>query len=303
VPEFPPTPADVCAVMVTYLPDEGFPARLEKVTSQFSQTIVVDNSPSDRAPKELSITTALPRIHVVSNATNIGVAAALNQGIEKASELGFRWVITLDQDTEVEPRMPETLLEEYRLLPAGDALLGANYWDVHKGQMAVPCCCSTRDPKERKTVITSGCLIPISLFRDIGSFREDYFIDSVDHEFCLRARAHGYRVFITCRPLMRQSVGAAHGRVGRICRLLGRRHSAPRKYFMARNSLATVKTYLFREPTWGLCQVARLVAEVAFILSCERERSKQLRAFAVGVLHGVKGRLGPIEETWPSGAS
>jgi rhamnosyltransferase len=43
-------------------------------------------------------------------------------------------------------------------------------------------------------VITSGSFIPISIFNDVGFMREELFIDFVDIDWCLRARAKGYEI-------------------------------------------------------------------------------------------------------------
>lgn len=299
-----PAPADVCAVIVTYLPDEGFPTRLERITAQFPRTIIVDNSGSDEANRRLRITSdAASRIKIILNPKNLGVAVALNQGVKQAEQLGFRWVITLDQDSDIAADMVEAMTGAYKSLNIGLALLGANYWDTCKDTVAVACRHSIESAKERKTVITSGCLLPIPLYRDIGPFREDYFIDSVDHEYCLRARSHGYRVFITCHPLMHQTVGRANPAQCRLQRSLARSHSATRKYFMARNTLATAKIFALREPVWALCQCLRLLAEAASVLFYEEQRAGQLRAIVVGALHGLQDRLGPIEKAWPNGAA
>lgn len=67
-------------------------------------------------------------------------------------------------------------------------LIGGNYWNTHAQRHFLHARRALLF-RERKTLITSGMLIPLSLFGKIGMFREDYFIDSVDHEFCLRARA------------------------------------------------------------------------------------------------------------------
>jgi len=37
-------------------------------------------------------------------------------------------------------------------------------------------------------VITSGSLLPLATYADIGPFREEFFIDFVDTDYCFRAR-------------------------------------------------------------------------------------------------------------------
>src|SRR4030095_5315976 len=60
---------------------------------------------------------------------------------------------------------------------------------------------------ERRTVITSGTLLSLNAYDAIGRFRDDFFIDGIDHEYCLRARAKRYRILLMLAPLLVHSIG------------------------------------------------------------------------------------------------
>jgi rhamnosyltransferase len=297
-----PTRDNTCAVIVTYHPDEGFPERLKKVEAEFSLIIVVDNGSQYLAVEMLRRLSSSSHIILVENRHNLGIAAALNQGVKLASREGFQWVVTFDQDTVIRPNFLATIIDVYLKSGSDEVLIGSNYWDVHKGRNFIQCDETVTVFQERKTLITSGTLVPLSLFEKIGFFREDYFIDSVDHEYSLRARAHGFRIFISCRPLMNHSIGAGFIKANRLRQMLSLNHSLTRKYFIARNSIATAKIYFFREPVWSIRQGSQLVAIFLSVLLFDREKIKQYRALVVGVAHGVIGKMGPIEKTWPNGS-
>lgn len=301
MPSNTPSRDNTCAVIITYHPDEGFPARLQQVEAQFPIVIVVDNGSRPSALEMLRKLSVSPHVILVENPNNLGIAAALNQGVGLASREGFEWVVTLDQDTVLHVDFLSALFDVYLKSGCDDVMIGSNYWDVHKMRNAVQCEGTGAIFLERKTLITSGTLVPLSLFRKIGLFREDYFIDSVDHEFCLRARAHGFRVFISCQPLMNHSIGAGFEQASRLRRVLSLNHSSTRKYFIARNSIATAKTYFLQEPIWSIRQGSQLVAIFLSILLFEQEKLEHFKAFMVGVAHGVSGKMGPIEQTWPNG--
>lgn len=295
-----PTPHNTCAVMVTYHPDEGFPERLERVRSQFPLVIVVDNGSQ---PSVISSNqTGLPHVHFVENQSNLGIAVALNQGVNLALQKEFEWIVTFDQDTLLSPDLLATLLEVYENSGGGNVMIGSNYRDVHRKRNFVQCANTEVSFQKRKTVITSGTLVPLSLFKAIGLFREDYFIDSVDHEFCLRARAHGCQILISCRPVMEHSIGAHVENASRLRQFMSFNHSSARKYFIARNTIATVKLYFFQEPLWGMRQGCRLLSDFASILIFESEKLKKTTAFLVGVAHGIIGKMGSIEKAWPNGS-
>lgn len=295
-----PTLNNTCAVIVAFHPDEGFPDRLERVQSQFQLVIIVDNGsqpsvlPGNRP--------GWPNVHLVTNRTNLGIAAALNQGVKLAMQEGFEWVVTLDQDTMLATEMLATLLYVYQKSGGGNVVIGSNYRDAHRRRNFIQCADTETGFQERKTLITSGTLMPLSLFKTIGFFREDYFIDSVDHELCLRARAHGFRILISCRPVMEHNIGALVENASRLRQFMSFNHSPTRKYYMARNIIATVKSYLLQEPMWSFRQGCRLLSIFASILLFENEKLKETTSFMVGVTHGITGKMGPIEKTWPNGA-
>lgn len=296
-----PTRENTCAVIVTYFPDSAFPARLQEVLAQFPAAVIIDNGSAAAHAAMLQELAGLPGVTLHANAFNLGIAAALNQGAEFALHHGFEWIVTLDQDTQVAPDMLATLLEVFAECGGGKVIVGSNYWDAHKHRTNVRCGSPGRGFLERKTLITSGTLLSVSSIREVGRFREDYFIDSVDHEFCLRARARGYRILISCRPLMRQAIGSEMEQQW-WTRFMSFDHAPVRKYFIARNTIATAMHYFSREPLWSMRQGWRLLLDLASIILCESNKLRKTQAFMTGLAHGLTGKLGPIEKTWPHGA-
>lgn len=294
------TPSNTCAIFVTFNPDPDFSKHLSRVLSQFQFAIIVDNGSQSSAVEMLRSLADNPRVIVKANSSNLGIARALNQGVEIALLKQFEWIVTFDQDTCIGDDFFETIHGIYELTRGTQVMIGGNYWNTHAQQDYVQDMTGHTLFKERKTLITSGTLIPLSLFGKIGMFREDYFIDSVDHEFCLRARASGYRMLITCQPVMAHTIGSSSNRIrgGRL--LLSFHHSARRKYYISRNTLFTARNYFLKEPMWCLRQAWRLLSDLASIVLLEDHKQKRILAFVVGLWHGVRGEMGPIEKTWPN---
>lgn len=295
-----PTLHNTCAVIVTFHPEGDFNERIGKIMSQFPLVIVVDNASQPNS--SLDGLYRMQNVRVIANQENLGIATALNQGVSLAMQEGFEWVVTLDQDTILAQDMLATLIEVYQKSECKNVVIGSNYWDALKGRDFIRCADTESAYQERKTLITSGTLVPLSLFKTIGYFREDFFIDSVDHEFCLRARANGCRMLISCRSVMMHSVGVHVEDSSRLRMFMSVNHSPTRKYYIARNTIATVKSYLFREPLWCMRQGGRLLSDFASILLFESEKSKRVVAFTVGLKHGITGKMGSIEKAWSCGS-
>lgn len=282
----------VCAVVVVYYPDGGLADRLRAILLQVDTLILVDNTPINGVPLQLpQFPDGREKLHLVVNGENMGVAFALNQGLRHALECGCRWLLTLDQDSYCYPDMVRTLLQVYEACDPRPAVVGGNYFDPRNGKLAVSeelngLCC------ERKTVITSGALVDTQVAEMLGGFRTDYFIDQIDHEFCLRARAHGMSVMISRKPVMEHSVGSAGGAW---LPLVGRLPSHPpvRKYYTARNSVRLVCEYWRKEPQWCLRRVIRLLLGLVLMATLESQRLAKVRAFMAGLTDGLRNRMGP----------
>ena len=90
----------ICAVIVTYNPDAALPDRLGMIVEQVGSVVIVDNGSE---PPALDMLRSLPpreNTQLIFNDENIGLASALNQGVERAREVGADWVLLLDHDTE-----------------------------------------------------------------------------------------------------------------------------------------------------------------------------------------------------------
>ena len=283
----------VCAIVVTFNPDSDLCSRLERITKQLPRVVIVDNCST--APCVAQVTKFADKlgIHLILNSSNLGIARALNQGVTWAAEQGFGWVLTLDQDTIIAPEMVDSLARVYRAStsPAAIAIIGSNF---RRPGNATPLHnfinLNGVFGREVKTVITSGSLISLDVFHAIGGFRDDFFIDSVDLEYCLRARAHGFRVMLSSMPLMNHSIGRLSEHRLPWKNTGTSNHPPWRRYFMARNNIILAREYIGKEPAWVLSSLWSGVKSILLVLFFERERLPKIRYFAVGFIDGVLGR-------------
>jgi rhamnosyltransferase len=293
----PPTAQAICAVVVTYHPDSGLADRIEKIARQVGQTVIVDNGSPSSCVEQIKQFVGRLRVHLIPNATNQGMARALNTGVRWAASQGCGWVLTLDQDTEVSPNMIDSMAEVFDSYPSPEraAVIGSNY--RHKGSGKVwysEAMGASHSPwREIETVLTSGSLVSIEAFQAIGGFRDDFFVDCVDQEYCLRARAHGYRILMTSKPVMTHGMGFPTEH-----RLLGRtfgtsNHSPLRRYFVARNSVILVREYLRAEPKWLFWYLWTYAKSMVLICLFEEQRILKVKSTLRGFIDGVLGRTSP----------
>jgi rhamnosyltransferase len=283
--------SSICAVMVTFFPDSGAVERARLIVHQVGAVIVVDNGSGPEHEDILHTLSRIPRLTLLQNDTNVGLATALNQGVRWAKNHGFEWVLLFDQDSTPLDSMVSELSHICLALgrEASTTLIGSNFVDVNSGRAWLN---SPDDPNrswvDTKTMTTSGTLMPISAFHTLGPFRSDLFVDLVDMEYSLRAKSRGFSVVASVRPLMLHTVGAKKRR-----RLLWRtvwpsNHPPQRRYLMARNSVLLIREYGARDPTWALATVSALVKSLILVLLYEDSRLSKLSSTGRGIIAGLR---------------
>ena len=189
----------VAAVVTAYKPDAMFVARLENTSLQVEHLFVVDNTPGGMASNSENLPVNMT---VIADGTNRGLAVALNAGIEEATRRGAEFVLLLDQDSTPPKDFVDDLLAGYWRVTerAKVAVVAPLMIDERTGIPDVP----KLEPRRMvntgiydwPSLPTSGMLIPVEVYHEIGQFDTDLFLDFVDFEWCWRARSKGY---LTCR--------------------------------------------------------------------------------------------------------
>jgi rhamnosyltransferase len=296
-PEPPLHGSAVCAILVTYHPDAGLAARLSRIAPQVGALVIVDNGSTDAAVSMLHDIAADSQVHLMLNGRNLGVARALNLGVERARSLGYSLALLLDQDTSVEADMVRTLLGIYGSFAGRDrlAVIGSNYRDINRPSPE-PNSLDHGDAAwdEAESVITSGTLLPLAAHADIGPFREEFFIDFVDTDYCFRAAAKGYRVIKSKKHLMSHAIGALHESRFLWFRRWTYNHSPDRRYYIARNNTVLIREYARHgRMRWMLKSLNRCFRLSKRVVLYEKARTRKIAAIAEGWRDGVTGKMGP----------
>jgi rhamnosyltransferase len=288
-----PNRENVCAVVVSYFPQGDFLFRLKQIRSQVAQVAVVDNASSEETLSLLEAAQSELGVAVIRNQTNLGIATALNQGARFAREKGYAWCLLFDQDTTPSSCMRQRLAEVYAKFPRKNrlAVLGSNYRGAGSGETTVP---DSELWIERKTVITSGSLVSLAALERIGPFRDEFFMDCVDFDFCLRARSMGFEVVEAIESVMEHFIGAPTKH-----RLLWSQrnvfnHSPFRWYYKTRNNMVLCGEYLRKDPAWVIRAVCARILESLLMLLFEKSRLPKVKYMTAGLRDGVVGRLGKI---------
>src|SRR5512142_1588135 len=112
----------VCAIIVTYRIGRDVRRGFEAVRRQVQETVFVDNGGDPETVAVLrGIESTESDVKVFYNAENVGIAAAFNIGVRYALQKQYRWVLTLDHDSEATEGMVAALVAGYEKLLAARA--------------------------------------------------------------------------------------------------------------------------------------------------------------------------------------
>jgi rhamnosyltransferase len=291
--------SQVCAVVVTYFPDERCAENLEHLSPQVGDLLIVDNGSSTQSLEPVEIAAHRLRATIIRLGSNLGIAAALNVGLAYAREHGYQWLATFDQDSQATSGM---IAEMFRVL---SSFPGA-------GQVAVLAPCpidehldvDLRYPGAQAVgtewrVIpcagTSGNLVNVQAASIVGGFDNSLFIDYVDFDFCLRLRRLGYQILEVTRARLLHSLGRMELRLLVFRRVPVTNHSALRRYYMSRNRLILWLQYWNRESAWVIRDVGWFLRETFYIVLFEAEVKAKIRMVVHGLIDGLKNVRGAYQ--------
>jgi rhamnosyltransferase len=287
---------DTCALIITFHPQAAALENLAKVRLQVEGLVVVDNgsSPSSLAPFRAAM--CQMKFTLIENGVNLGIAAALNTGVRWAKSHGFGRVVLFDQDSTATPGFVDAMRQTYTGHPRRDeiAIVMPQYLDREGGE-AFRSRYIGRDGAPLE-VMTSGSFIPISIFTACGGFREDFFIDQVDHEFGFRVREYGFIVVVSEKAFLLHGPGSPrdHSFMG-LMRFKATHHNAMRRYYMTRNGIVMIRRYWNIHPAWSRSAAKALLILPVLVLVAEAQKWKKLRNIVLGIIDGLRGRLGSVD--------
>ncbi len=297
----------VCAVVVTYQSGLSLSNNLRTLLEQVTYLLVVDNG-SDTASLESMVELSHQfkgRFEIICNECNLGLARAQNQGIARALDMNYPWVLLMDDDSLPAVDMVQSMLTAYREIPRHKPIgllaprierKGIHYHQPyaisrHRGNFARRNFDDAPILTDLIFAIASGSLIPAAALKHVGVMCEDFFIDYVDVEFCLRLREAGYTIVAVEAARLAHHVGQTEE-----CRLAGRsvpvtHHPSWRRYYIFRNRAFLWRAYGYRWPAWLAFDMAAAVFDLVRILLFEEDSRSKLTGALRGMWDGLRKRL------------
>lgn len=307
--DVPPEPqmSRAWAVVATFNPGPGLIAVVRGLRAEGVPVLVVDDASGDLSSAEVLDACEAAGAVVRRMSTNAGIGRSLNSGAMWLLEGGGEFLLTLDQDTVLPPGYVQSLVDHYddqtkigeRPGVVGPAIVN---------DRPITSARRTRRGGGMTAVVTiqSGSLFPAAAFRELGLFREDFVMDCIDHDFCLRVRRAGWSVSLVGGLAVSHALGdpSVAKLMGRPITVRGRElhvsnHSPDRRYYMTRNSLLLAR-WNIRDVPW-LAFLARYhLRDIGVGMLFEDDVRPKRAAVREGIRDAACSRAGRRDATIPA---
>jgi rhamnosyltransferase len=271
-------------VMILYHPADSVLNNITHCSRQVDKLYIVANSTE---PRLLSKIASLPEaVEILYSGENVGVAKGLNLAASAALNDGACFLLTMDQDSVIQPGHVERMMNSCISAPQIGMLAP---YIIHSQN---PHWTSRTDLEPIVTAMTSGCLLNLDAYKKTGAFLEKLFIDYVDIEYCLRLQQNGYLVMQLNSVSLMHNLGAVEKRKLFFMPVFPTNHSALRLYYRTRN-----RCYVhaqFRKEFSKYISKDRIdfMKELMKILLFEQSKIKKLEMICRGYLDFRKNKFG-----------
>ncbi len=294
------------AIVVTYQPDIATLHRLiAALAPQVGHITIVDNGSAnigewrEQLPSE--------SVEVLAQGANLGIASALNAGFDATRRRGAaEFVALFDQDSTPSGDMVDRL-ESYcdELASRGPvAQVGPYFFEHNRGyylpfiefKAGFPRRKHQRSEQSWTTadyLISSGALVPLRTLQKVGPLDDSLFIDYVDIEWGLRAKAAGFQSYGVYDVRMEHAIGEKALDLAFVRLAM---HKPIRRYYYYRNALLLCRRR-YVPLSWKLHEIARLSLKFWIFALFSRNRAPDVKMMLKGIADGVLGRTGKLSDT------
>lgn len=228
---------DIVGVFVIYNPEVSIVKNVKLCLAFLSHVYVVDNS---EKVSDIFLNFCSGKVTYIPNRENFGVAKALNIGVHRSIADGVEWALLMDQDSYFKDGSLDILTDEIILNEENDIGIISPFHCTQKINFQY----SDEITKEVFITMTSGTLLNLKAFSEVGDFDEKLFIDHVDHEYCLRLKRNKYKVLECGKSVLIHELGEIRSKNIFNKKFYFIYHSPLRFYYYTRNGLYVSFKYI-----------------------------------------------------------
>jgi len=273
----------LASAVVFYNPTKDDIKNIDSYIDDVDILYIIDNSESSYINKVKKNN----KIKYIFNNENLGISKALNNAAKLAQKDGYKWMLTLDQDTKFNK---DVLKELKKYCESVDYSKVGIITPWHKTKLKL-------DKPNKKIdypldVMTSGNLLNLSIHKKLNGFDEDLFIDGVDIEYCLKLRKNNYVIDRLNYLEIDHNLGNIFYKRFLNKDILVTNHSAVRRYYQVRNYHYIKDKYLNVDKDFCKRLIKFKSVIFAIIFYDKKDKINKLKACIKGYIDYKKGKVG-----------
>jgi rhamnosyltransferase len=227
----------IAACVIVYEPQQSVELNIKSYINNVEKLYLIDNTKIKTYITQYFLSN--PKITSIHDYKNEGIAIRLNQACALAIKDGFDFLLTMDQDSFFDASAINIYLKCIEDFDNKEsvAMFGINYQYLVEKENC--------DYKEVSFLITSGSIINLNSFKNIGAFDENLFIDFVDTEYCFRSIQNNFKIIEFSNIYMHHNLGELYEKysIKKFKKTIRSFHSPVRLYYMTRNLLYLSRKY------------------------------------------------------------
>ena len=277
----------ISATVIWYNPDDENIKNIRTYIDYVEKLYIIDNSKENN--KKLADSLNNLKTEYIYNDKNLGIAKALNLACEKAANDNFEWLLTMDQDSSFDSNSIKSYFRTFEKMTKNNVgIISPRHIlknDIDKFS-------DVKESAEVDHVMTSGNLLNLKIWEEIGKFDENLFIDEVDSEICFRIIESGYKVIQLNKIRMFHELGNLEKRNFFTRKISVLNHNHIRKYYIMRNKFYMLKKY----KKYRLRYIYYILNDFFKVIFYEKDKLRKLKYMFKGITDFMKNKMGELDD-------
>ena len=277
-------------IVVLYYPDKKLIDNILSYLPFLDQLIIWENTP-ENAQKDIYFEDECVQSKILKwgENSNVGLGVPFNKAVAYGMKEGFTHLLTMDQDSFFKKDDFENYVNFIRSRPNDNS---SCFYIPNYFMNETPFFAQDSEFEYVDGYMISGTIYPISLFNKIGLFRDDFFVDTIDVEYGLRAKKNQIRMIAVHFVILHHGAGYQRKKRRFLWKtVFPNEYSPVRSYYIIRNALITFKEYPDpqgkRKYMWYW-----FYKRLVFVVLYESNKFNKMKALLLGYFHGKTGILG-----------
>lgn len=286
----------VLSLVTTYFPEPETEENIDLISAQSDLTVVIDNGSPTEQIAFLNKYHKHPKVRVIYNQSNLGIAHTSNQAREICLQEGYDFLLNFDQDSTPPVDFVQSMLAVYREIAKQEPTLFEKIGVLMPTHyLAAVDKISKKNTTDSKYTIvsngmSSGSLILRKVFEQGVTYEDKLFVDYFDSDFFLKVRQQGFQLVECSQVCLKHYLASLQRRsfLGKKC--VTSNYSPTRRYYQTRNAVFMYRKYYKDFPEWVREDLRDKIMDTLKLILLESKKLPKLKAMLFGLKDGLQDK-------------